>query len=277
LFPNIEDVLEFFTKLYLEGKQYSSLCTTRSSLASIIHIEGFKTISDHPVISRFIKGVYHLRPPETVKSFIWDTHIVLNYFREKGENNLLTLQEITEKLVMLLILLHGQRVSTIATFDINRMCINENLCTFYPNILLKHERQGRARDSFTYRKYHESVLCPLRTINHYIEIRRELNLNHSMLLFTIRKPHTPPHKDTICNWIKSLFKKVGLDTNVFTPHSCRSSSTSTAKALKVPMDEILKKGCWTREATFRKFYEKELGYNNLSNGNEYAEALLSKT
>ena len=83
----------------------------------------YSKLSDHPLINKFCKGVFNLRPPQPKLTIVWDVAIVFNYFEKKGENQNLTLKELTQKLVMLLLLLGGQRVNTIKQFHVDQMII----------------------------------------------------------------------------------------------------------------------------------------------------------
>ena len=95
------------------------------------------TLSDHPVIKRFIKGVFHLRPPKKHSS-IWDADILQRYWQQIEDNFQLNLLEL--KVTTLLVLLHGLRISTIATVDVNLITMSNDTCIFHPSVLLKHDR-----------------------------------------------------------------------------------------------------------------------------------------
>ena len=61
------------------------------------------TLSDHPVIKRFIKGVFHLRPPKKHSS-IWDADILLRYWQQIEDNSHLNLLKLSKKVTTLLAL-----------------------------------------------------------------------------------------------------------------------------------------------------------------------------
>ena len=68
----------FFNSLYKNGASYNTINTARSALASVIFLEDKRyTISTHPWISRYFKGIFNLRPPAPRYSFIWDVEKVL--------------------------------------------------------------------------------------------------------------------------------------------------------------------------------------------------------
>ena len=87
LLPDVTSVLKFFTELYEKGCQYSSITLARSALASVVTLRGYATLSDHPLIKRFIKGVFHLRLPKPKHSSIWDPNILLRYWQKIEDNS----------------------------------------------------------------------------------------------------------------------------------------------------------------------------------------------
>ena len=96
---------------------------------------------------------------------------------------------------------------------------------------------------------------------------------HTKFLFTTVSPYGPPHKDTIARWVKNTLTQAGVNTNIFSSHSCRSSASSKADNMGVDLDNILKMGCWSRQSTFWKFYSKELEY--MDKNNRVAETIVN--
>lgn len=68
---------------------------------------------------------------------------------------------IFKNVTTLLELLHGLRISTIVTFDINLIMMSNDMCIFYQSELLKHDRQGRTRDKTIYKILKNLKLCPM--------------------------------------------------------------------------------------------------------------------
>ena len=54
---SVNSVLKFSYYLYKNGCHYSGLPTARSALFTIVHIEGYSKLSDHLIISKFMKGI----------------------------------------------------------------------------------------------------------------------------------------------------------------------------------------------------------------------------
>ena len=63
---------------------------------------------------------------------------------------------------------------------------------------------------------------------------------------------------TISGWLKNSLKRAGIDISTFKAHSTRSASTSKADLSGAPIEEILKRGCWSNKSTWQKFYNKNI-------------------
>ena len=83
----IQHFLEFLTSLFQEGLQYRTVNTIRSAV-SMTHIEG-TPIGQHPLVSRLLKGVYNMWPPQPRYSATWDVDVVIRHLQSLGENETL--------------------------------------------------------------------------------------------------------------------------------------------------------------------------------------------
>lgn len=111
--PTVQQVLTFLTDLYEANASYSTLNTARSALSTIITLPGNISVGNHPLVARFLKGVFQIRPAMPRYKQIWDIDIVLNYLRTASPATKLSLKDLTCKVTMLLMLLSGQRIQTI--------------------------------------------------------------------------------------------------------------------------------------------------------------------
>ena len=60
--PTLDNILEFLTSLFDKGLGYSSLNTIRGALSALgIKCDGH-LVGSHPLVVRYMKGVYNLRP-----------------------------------------------------------------------------------------------------------------------------------------------------------------------------------------------------------------------
>ena len=63
--------------------------------------------------------MFNLRPPRPKLQFVWDVEIVFSYLEEKGSNNILPDKILSQKLLILLLLLGGQRMNTVFNFEVD--------------------------------------------------------------------------------------------------------------------------------------------------------------
>ena len=189
--------------------------------------------------------------------FTWDPEVLLCHLIHLGDNDLLTLRDLTLKLVALLMLLSGQRVHCVHSFSTVAMDVTTNSYTFYPTVLLKHSRQTFRGKPIVFRSYpHRPELCVIRTLNEYIRRTSTLRSTEALLI-THRKPHGKAHRDTVARWLKQALNEAGITQ--FTAHSCRGAGTSYAhKTANLTVKDILNQGQWTRESTWFKFYKKDI-------------------
>ena len=158
--PKIGELLDYFTHLYNSGASYSVFNSSKNALSHIVFLPPYSSISEHPQITKYFKGVFNLRPPTGKITFAWDIKLLFDYFNYKGENDQLSDKSLTQKLLILLLLLGGQRMNTVYFFTVDRMTVTDIGVTFSPNYVLKHSKPGKKLDSFHYRAYNnKKVMC----------------------------------------------------------------------------------------------------------------------
>ena len=62
LSATIEDGVNFLPELYEEGIGYSALNTARNALSTTLMVSDSEAFGTHPLVSRFMKGVFETRP-----------------------------------------------------------------------------------------------------------------------------------------------------------------------------------------------------------------------
>ena len=77
----LENILEFLTDLFYKGFKFRTLGVYRSAISSNHEtVDGF-VIGKHPMMAKFMKGVFSLRPPEPKYFVTWDIRQVLNFLK----------------------------------------------------------------------------------------------------------------------------------------------------------------------------------------------------
>ena len=79
--PGLENAVEFLVTLYKSGIGYSAINTARSALSNLITLENGMKFGEHPLVTRYMKGIFEIRPAFPKYSEIWDVTVVLNYLK----------------------------------------------------------------------------------------------------------------------------------------------------------------------------------------------------
>ena len=74
---------------------------------------------------------------------------------------------------------------------------------------------------------------------------------------------------------KGRIVNAGIDSTIFQAHSCRAASMSIARQQGIKILEMVKRGCWSKENTLTKFYNKDIIKSN-SNNFDYLSVVLSQ-
>ena len=136
---------------------------------------------------------------------------------------------LTFKVVVLVLLVTGQRVQTLSLLSLNNMYVEleGKRITFTVTELMKQSRPGYRNPRIVLNSYTDSDLCVVTYLLAYIQ--RTASLRSSLSLFvSFRKPYLSVSKATLARWLKCVMKTAGIDVDIFKPHSIRSASTSAA-------------------------------------------------
>ncbi len=227
--PKIGDVLDFLLQNFKgHNYSYSTLNSIRSALSTSINVDG-KPVGQHPLVMRFMRACYNDKPALPKNSVTWDADIVLSYLRTLSPVNKLSLQLLSHKLTMLLVLLSGQRGQTIHLLNVKNMTLTKSHVTFRIGDPVKQSRPGIHVHELAFKAYApDRRLCVITVLTEYIERTKETRCEITQLLLTHRAPVRPASRDTIRRWIRDVMSNAGIDMTIFTPHSTRAASTSKA-------------------------------------------------
>ena len=257
----IEQVGNFLSDCYDEGKGYSTLNSYRSALSSTLSPVNNCAVGSHPLITRLLKGIYSLRTPVPRYATTWDVTMVTNYLKTFFPLDQLTLKQLTLKTVMLCALSSSQREQTLCALDLNYKVESPACISFVIPEKLKTSKPGKSVKVKFECLRDKPELCTKCTLAEYIsrtqDVRNLCGTIASKLFVSYIKPHKPVSTDTLARWLKLVMTDAGIDTSVFKAHSIRSATTSNAYAKGIPISEILHNADWTNEHTFRKYYLRE--------------------
>ena len=116
--PKISEAVEFLITLHSRGLSYS-INTARSALSSILTLNNCDNFGTYPLVTRSMKGTYELIKPKPKYNQRWDVSQVLDYLKTLYLLEKLPLKAVTQKTVMLLLLVTGQRGQFIHLLSLN--------------------------------------------------------------------------------------------------------------------------------------------------------------
>ncbi|XP_047027863.1 uncharacterized protein LOC124635941 [Helicoverpa zea] len=266
-------ILKFLTEQFHRGASYNTLNSYRSALTLILG----KTCCSDENITRFLKGVFRIKPCFPKHNTIWDPNLVLNHLTTLFPNTSLRLDKITKKLATLLALSTGQRVQTLSLINEKDIAINETHICIEINNIIKTSAPNRKNPKLIIPFFREKEpICPASTLCSYIEFTKQYRqLSDTEKLFlTTKKPYHNASSQSISRWIKEMLRESGVDVNIFTAHSTRHASTSAASRSGVSIDVIKQTAGWAGNSLcFAKFYNRPL-INDDTNF-YFAEAIIN--
>ena len=131
------NVANFLAELFENGYQYRSINAYRSAISSAHDKVNNHTVSQHPTISRLMKGIFNKSPPQPKYSFTWDVGKVTSYISAMGDNSTLSLKMLSFKLVTLLALTRPSRSNDLSNLDLRFMRSLPDGIQFQPSCLSK--------------------------------------------------------------------------------------------------------------------------------------------
>ena len=77
--PPLNTALDFLVSLHEQGLSYTAVNTARSALSAIILPTDNVNIGSHPIVSRFMKGIFKSNPPVPRYHTTWDVNTGLPF------------------------------------------------------------------------------------------------------------------------------------------------------------------------------------------------------
>lgn len=253
-------ILGFLLVLFNKGRQYRTINTVRSAI-SMTHddVDGTR-VGQHPLVSRFLKGIFNSRPPAPKYCSTWNVDIVLSYIKKLPENKELSFQLLSHKLAMLMALANADRCSDLVALDLNYHTFQGTGVRFIIPGLTKTRRSGPPIEAFYASFSEDPRICPVETLKCYKlrskNLRPQSEGSGNPLFISVRKPHNPIKAATLGHWLKNIMRSAGIDTQTFSGHSTRGASMSKAKVAGVSTADILKAANWSNSSTFCRFYHR---------------------
>ena len=120
-------------------------------------------------------------------------------------------------------ILAGTRVNTLVHLKVTNMYITDTEVTFTFDEVLKHSRPNYKQRLLIFRTF--TSKDPVTMLITYPEHGLPASGDPALFITTV-KPHKKASKDSISRWIKLTMSEAGINSGLFTSHSCRSAHKS---------------------------------------------------
>ena len=132
----------------------------------------------------------------------------------------------TTKTATISLLLNGERIKTLPSFDIKNMIIDEHKLIFIPLKLLKHSRPCYVNEPVKFYVHEENPkICLVQTIKHYLD-KQNNNVAHETTTFFISrgKLFKAVYEVTISRCVKEVMAEAVIDVSKYNTRGCRSAA-----------------------------------------------------
>lgn len=230
---------------------YSLINSARSALAHLFRFSEFASVCSDPLVLSCMKGLAKQRPSNSKYVGFWNPSILLSFLKSLDVSSL---ESLTHKCATLLKLVSLQRSHTLTLIYVQNV-------KFYAEsvliVIFEDLKVRKQRPAFTlnFKKYHDQDLCIVHCLKLLLDRRPPTTA--TKLFVSSRKPYQPVTANTIARWVKLMMSRAGVDIDVFSAHSSRGASSSTAVNC-MDIDSVLKLADWSSSNTFNNFYHKPI-------------------
>lgn len=250
---------------------------------------GDKSVGQHPLICRFMKGAHRKLPVDIPLVPLWDLSVVLDALCEHPFEPLeaVNLKYVALKTVLLLALTSAKRVSELQALSISPACLQFapglSRVRFRPNpaFVPKVLDSAHSYPAVELEAFHPppfssdeerrlNCLCPVRALQMYVN--RTAGLRKADQLFVSwATPHMgkPVSSQRLSHWIVEAISLAYACRGVQPPqglraHSTRGVPTSWALFRGISIEEICAAACWASPHTFVRFYRLDVSGPSLA-------------
>ena len=191
---------------------------------------------------------------------MWDPDIVINYLREQTPLSSLSLKCLTLKFCMLFLLATCSRQQRLCSIKRSNIKVQKDgTVDILTDVLQKHSSRGKSLETVTIKPFpQDRSVCVVNSLLIYMHRTKEVTNAGDQLLCSFAPPYKGVGTQTLASWIKTIMQEAGVDTAVYKAHSTRGASVSKLAKDGTPLHEILKRGCWSQESSFKQFYLRKI-------------------
>ena len=235
----VADVLDFLSEQFNDRNLAYRTVGVYKACISQMHdpVDGLH-LGSLPLVSRFMKGIFQLRPATPRICTTWQVGPVLRSLSSLEPVEQLSLKVLSVKLTTLLALTSAARAHEIVALHLDHLSKKVDSCEFIIHTHVKNSRPYHPpRKIFLGRYQHDCSICVVRCLEHYLQ-RTSNHRRYKELLLSYVNPYKPVGSQTVSRWICTLIRLAGMDV-CYTGHSTRAASTSEAVDNGVPLEVVL--------------------------------------
>ena len=281
--PTVFQVCRFIRSLSERELSYGAVNAARCALSVLLpRLENGNTIGKQYWVCQAVKAVYRVRPPVPKYSTFWDVSIVFKMLIKWGCNEFLSFEKLGKKLLILILLITGQRGQLIPALLLSELTWTDTGgARFQLRTLMKTAKTGQPLQSVLLEAYPDQpLLCVVATLKAYLLATKGLRIKevegkivkYDKLLLSYRFPNKPIGRDSVSRWVLWVLRKARINKK-FRAHSTRGAGTSKAAKLGVGINELLNYGSWRCQKTMAKHYNKKI--ESSKKGPTVAQAILN--
>ncbi|XP_070410731.1 uncharacterized protein [Nothobranchius furzeri] len=285
----LADVLSFLQILMDRGLAFSTVKTYAAAISSCHQGFGDRSVFNHPLTKRFLKGVRRNRPVSRPLFPQWDLTVVLHGLSEAPFEPLdqVSLKFLSLKTALLLALASVNRVSDITALSVAPAClrIREDggsavLCpnpAFVPKSINASFKSRSISLAGLFPPPHNSeeeaashLLCPVRALARYVSrtsgIRRSRNLFVHYRESSLGQVLSAQRLSRwLCDAISLAYTSSGRDPpEALGAHSARGISSSMALLSGVSMEDICQAASWASSCSFTRYYLRDVSSGSIT-------------
>lgn len=159
--------IEYLTEYFHTRVGYSSIKTARSVLSTVIKTENDISLEGIPLVCRFLKRVFNLRPAFPGYSSTMDISVFLKYISLEALTQF-DLKSRSNRLAILLCVTIGQRDQTMSYINIDLM-FEADKVTIFVLELFKRSCPGHHLEPMVLLRYPDQEICVVSHFEQYIE------------------------------------------------------------------------------------------------------------
>lgn len=259
--PDLQQITRFLAYLHLELKlSYSTILVNKSAIFTFCKINQ-ANCDDQVLLKQILKSIAAAQPTKP-KTPVWDPQIVFDWLSLPNDRN--TLFEASRRTAAILLLASGRRVHDLTLLKVSdsHMFLSEDKVILRPTYGSKTDTARHRQSDWQLLKHPNHQVCPVTWLRRLVTLsheRRSEVEGLDNLFITITGRSRPASRTMIGGWVRSILKDAGISA---TPGSFRSAVASASWVDNHPVDDILARGNWKAENTFKKFYYKEIQYKS---------------